>query len=194
MKQSTLLLLFTLLCGGCASSVPVALRDAPEHSPSLGQVSAQPDTFTNVRLRWGGTIVRIENLPQTTRLEIVARPLYKHGRPIGEDSSEGRFIAQFDQFLDPSIYTVGRDITVVGRFRRMEQRELDQMHYNYPLLRVESHHLWPLPVPYEEPHYDPFLYDPFFYDPWYPYVYPYPYYPYYPYYPSYPSRHWQRIH
>ena len=185
-KKSTTLLL-VLMLQGCASSVPVALRDAPESSPSLGQVRTQPETYTNMRLRWGGGIVRIENLPETTRLEIVARPLYKHGEPMPTESSEGRFIAQFDQFLDPSIYTVGREITVVGRFIRMQQRELDQMQYNYPLLRIDSHHLWPLPQPYQEPHYDPFLHDPFFYDPWYPFGYPYPY-------PYIPNRHWQHVH
>ncbi len=179
-----LLLLSAWLLHGCASSTPSALRDAPKQSPRLSQVRAQPDVFVDTRIRWGGTIARIENLPQTTRLEIIARKLYDHGEPTGEDSSEGRFLAQVDRFLDPSIYTPGRSITVVGRFARIEQRQLDQMVYHYPLLRVESHHLWPEPEPYQE------HYDPFFYDPWHPFGYPYPYYPS----PYYPYPHWQHHH
>jgi outer membrane lipoprotein len=170
------LLLLALLLQGCASSIPSALRDAPKQSPALSQVHDQPDAFINMRLRWGGTVVRIENLPQTTRIEIVARPLHENGEPVDQDSSEGRFLAHFDRFLDPSIYTVGRTITVVGRLERIEQRELDQMHYRYPVISVESHHLWPEPEPHQERYYDPFFYDPFFYDPWYPFGYPYPYY------------------
>lgn len=186
MKQSVaLLLLLSALLQGCASAVPAALRDAPKLSPSLGQVRAQPDTYTDMRLRWGGTIVKIENLPQTTRIEIVARQLSSGGEPRSGDSSEGRFIAQFDSFLDPSIYTIGRSLTVVGRFVRLEQREIDQMHYRYPVVRVESHHLWPEQEPVHE-YYDPYWHDPFFYDPWYPFGYPYPYY----YYPqTYPRPH-----
>lgn len=175
--QPLLLVLLALLLAACASNTPRALRDAPEHSPSLGQVHARPDAYINQRLRWGGTIARIENLPQSTRLEIVARRLYDSGKPLDEDSSEGRFLAHIDQFLDPSIYNIGRNITVVGRLERIEERELDKMHYRYPVVSVDSHHLWPEPEPYQEPYYDPFIYDPFFYDPWYPFGYPYPYYP-----------------
>lgn len=169
------ILLMTLLAG--CSSTPTALRDAPRESPLLSQVRAQPEAYVERRLRWGGTIATIENLPQTTRIEVVARRLTRNGEPIQEDRSEGRFLAQFDHFLDPGIYTTGRAITLVGRFVRMEKRQLDQMLYNYPLLRVESYHLWPEPEPYHD-HYDPFWHDPLFYDPWYPFGYPYPYYPY----------------
>jgi hypothetical protein len=48
------------------------------------------------------------------------------------------------------------------------------MHYRYPVVRVESHHLWPEPAPIHH-RYDPYWHDPFFYDPWYPFGYPYPY-------------------
>jgi len=176
-KQSTTLLpllALLILLQGCASKPPAALRDAPAQSPSLSQVRAQPSTHVEMRLRWGGTIARVENLPQTTRIEIVARKLYENGEPIDSDSSDGRFIAQFDQFLDPAIYSAGRSLTVVGRFVRIEPRQLDQMEYRYPLVRVESHHLWPVPDPVEE---YPYRYDPFFYDPWYRFGYPYPYAP-----------------
>ncbi len=176
-----LLLLFTLL-PGCASQPPEALRDAPQESPSLGQVKSQPDSYAEVRLRWGGTIARVENLPQTTRIEIVARKLYSTGEPIASDSSEGRFIAQFDAFLDPAIYAAGRSLTVVGRFVRIEPRQLDKMEYRYPLLRAQSHHLWPEPEPVD-PYYDPYWHDPFFYDPWYPFGYPY-------HYPRWPHHHY----
>ena len=176
-NRYTLLILITLL-GGCASKPPAALRDAPEHSPSLNQVRTQPGSYTETRLRWGGSIARVENLPQTTRIEIVARKLYDTGEPIESDSSEGRFLAQFDQFLDPAIYAAGRNITVVGQFVRIEERELDQMRYRYPLVRVTSHHLWPEPEPVT-PYYDPYWPRPLFYDPWYPFGYPY-HYPYWP--------------
>lgn len=191
-KRATLLcplLLLLALQYGCSATTPAALRDAPKESPALGKVLAQPDTYIETRLRWGGTIVRTENLPQTTRIEVVARRLYNDGEPMHEDSSEGRFIAQFDLFLDPTIYSAGRAITVVGRLATIEERQLDQMHYRYPLLRVESHHLWPEPEPLQQRYgpylNDPFFYDPFFYDPWYPFGYPYPYYPRHRYWPYY---------
>ncbi len=177
------LLAFMALLAGCATSPPTVLRDAPENSPSLNQLRTQPDSYAEVRLSWGGTIARVENLPQTTRIEVVARKLYSTGEPIESDHSEGRFIAQFDQFLDPAIYSAGRAVTVIGRFTRMEHRQLDQMQYRYPLISVESHYLWPVPEPVE-PYYDPYWHDPLFYDPLYPFGYPFGY----PYYYPYPHR------
>ncbi len=169
-----------LLLSACAAHPPEALREAPAQSPSLSQVRAQADAYTDSMVSWGGTIAEIENLQQSTRLEVVARRLSQNGKPVIEDSSEGRFLAHFDSFLDPSIYAVGRSITVVGRLSGIEEREIDKMRYHYPVVAVSSHHLWPEPEPYEYPPYpyDPFFYDPFFYDPWYPFRYPYPYYPY----------------
>jgi outer membrane lipoprotein len=175
-----LILSLTYLLQAC-SSTPAALRDAPELSPSLKQVQQQSDAYIDRRLRWGGTIVQLENLPDSTIIEIVARRLWKNGEPKSEDHSEGRFLARIDRFLDPAIYGSERSITVVGRLQRIEKRQLGQMYYQYPVVTVESHHLWPEPEPCQEC-YDPFLHDPFFYDPWYPFGYPYPYYHRRPYY------------
>ena len=181
MPLPLLLLPVALLLSACAATVPPALRDAPAQSPTLSQVRSDAAHYLDSRVRWGGTIVTIENLQQSSRLEIVARRLYRNGEPIAEESSEGRFIAHFDHFLDPAIYTAGRSITVVGSISGSEERKIDKMHYHYPLVRVSAYHLWPQPEPHQHlppyPYYDQFYYDPFFYDPWYPFRYPYPYHP-----------------
>ncbi len=170
------LILMLILLGGC-STTPEALRDAPAQSPSLGRVQSAPDRYIGERLRWGGTIVAVTNLPQHSLIEIVARPLDDDGEPRESDRSEGRFIARMKGFVEPTIYTSGRSITVVGRLAGMQQQKLDKMEYRYPLIDVASHHLWPEPEPVE--YYDPYWYDPLFYDPWYPYGYPYRHWPYY---------------
>lgn len=169
--------LLLMLLQGCAATTPATLRDAPKQGPSPNQVRAQSEEYLNVPVRWGGTITRVENLPQRTRIEVVARRLHDNGEPRDEDRSEGRFIAEFDNFLDPSIYSTGRTITVFGRISGLEELALGQMRYHYPVLQAISHHLWPEPDPvYPHEHYDPYWYDPYFYDPWYPFRYPYPYY------------------
>jgi len=161
--------LIALLLLGC-SSTPERIRQAPPGAPTLTEVRQQPETHLGARVRWGGTIARVDNRQDETRLEVVLRPLYGDGEPKELDRSEGRFIARLDGFLDPAIYASGRRITVLGKVGGTLEQELGQMRYRYPLVEVETHYLWPQTLERETaPHY----YDPWYYDPWYPW-HPYP--------------------
>lgn len=155
------------------SSVPETIRTPPAENPSLTLVNANPAHYQNSHVRWGGTIARVQNLQDETRIEIVARELAGDGEPRNLDQSEGRFIAVFHTFLDPAIYAIDRNITVVGTISGSSEGQLGGMKYRYPLVEVEHHYLWPKPVPRCD------TCDPF-YDPWYPwYPYPWHHYPYY---------------
>jgi outer membrane lipoprotein len=159
-----------LLLAGC-SSVPEKIRTAPLEAPTLTQVRQAPETHTGSQVRWGGTIARVENRQDETRIEIVARALRGDGEPKQLDSSEGRFIARIRGFLDPAIFAEGRRLTVVGSIDEVVERQLGQMRYRYPLLEVEAYYLWPPPLERTAPD------DPWLYDPWYPWRrYPYYYY------------------
>jgi outer membrane lipoprotein len=165
-------LLMPLLLGlyACTSAVPELVRTAPEGDPSLPLVMSVPERYLNATVRWGGTIAGVHNLAGETRVEIVARELSRNGEPKSYDRSEGRFIAIFSHFLDPVIYAPDRNLTVVGRFSETTVKQLGDMDYRYPVVKVTAHYLWPKPVPRYE------YYDPFFYDPWYPFRYPHPWY------------------
>jgi len=175
MNRLLIPLLIALLVA--CSSVPENIRKAPEQNPSLAQVRADPHQYQSARIRWGGTIAKVQNMQGETRIEIVARALYDDGEPRNIDQSEGRFIALFNTFLDPAIYALDRNLTVVGTLSGTTEGQLGGMTYRYPIVKVEHAYLWPRPVPHCatcDPFYDPF------YDPWYPwYPYPWRHYPYY---------------
>lgn len=178
MKQLLVTVAILLLISGC-SSVPEKIRKAPPDSPSLTLVRQHPGTYEGNQVRWGGTIAEVQNLQDETRIVLVTRELSGDGEPRRLDRSEGRFIAIFKRFLDPAIYAVNRNLTVVGILRGTTEGQLGDMTYHYPLVQVEAYYLWPNPEPRCE-YCDPF-YDPWY--PWYPYNYPYNYpwrrYPYY---------------
>jgi outer membrane lipoprotein len=159
----------------CASQVPAPIRTAPPAAPSLTEVRGDIDRFVGQAVRWGGTVAAVENRAQETFVEIVARELGSDGRPVDGDSSEGRFLARVGVFLDPAVYTEGRQVTVSGVVEGTMTRPIGDFAYRYPVVRTEMVYLWePLP---ERP---PYYYDPWWlYDPWYPY--PWRYRPYYPY-------------
>jgi outer membrane lipoprotein len=174
MPHSLIIITLLLVLSGC-SSVPEKIREAPPEAPSLTLVRQSPGAYDGAQIRWGGTIAEVRNLQNETQIVIVTRALSGDGEPRKLDSSEGRFIAVFNTFLDPAIYAVDRNLTVAGTLSGSTEEPLGAMQYRYPIVQVQTHYLWPKPEPYCE-HCDPF-YDPWY--PWYPYHYPWRRYPYY---------------
>lgn len=166
-----------LMLAACSSFVPPEIKQPLPGSPDITQVRANAEAYLSQQVRWGGVILDIENKGESSELSIVAFPLNEDGEPQVSDQSSGRFIAVVDTFLEPLVYSRDRVITVKGNLLRTETRVVDEFPYQYPVVQVAFHYLWPVQ---EEPDYSD--YPPYWYDPWYPY-YPY-YYPYYaPYYP-----------
>jgi outer membrane lipoprotein len=165
MRWLSLLLIASALVG-CASNLPEPIREPPEEDLALSVVRQQPDRFIGRRVRWGGTIAGIDNRAEETCLEVVGRDLQSSGKPVVQDSSEGRFLACVSRFLDPMIYSSGRLVTVAGTVEAVERRPVGDYPYEYPVVQVQSLHLWQ-PEP-ERLRYEP---DPFWYDPFWPWPY-----------------------
>ncbi len=160
-------LAYTLACAlllyGCASNIPEQIKQATTSNVTPLEARQQAQTFTGQNVRWGGEIITIENKPDHTQIVVLSRPLDKDGEPQGTQKHHGRFIAQVQGFVEPSLYAAGREITVVGTYTQTVDRMIGEYPYRYPLVMVEHLHLWPVPV---DPGPD-YWYDPW-YDPWYP--------------------------
>ena len=105
-RTAGLALLMATVSVGCVTSAPLA----PESDVTLSKLTVEEARQTSLAapqtVRWGGTIVGIANTADNkTQVEIVSRPLQRSGRPINDDRTDGRFIAEFSDFLDPEIYT-----------------------------------------------------------------------------------------
>ncbi|MFW2374883.1 MAG: Slp family lipoprotein [Gammaproteobacteria bacterium] len=164
------ILLMTLVA--CTSQVPQIIKTAPANNPQLQQVVDDPDKHLAQQVRWGGVILNTKNLQQSTRLTILAIALNDDGEPKTNGSSWGRFIANFSEFLEPSVYANGRMITIVGNIQNLETLKVGEYPYPHPVVRVTAHYLWPQPPASVNHDWPPFWYDPWYY----PYPYPYPYY------------------
>lgn len=177
MKLVPLLLLAALL-HGCAQ-IPKAIREPQPLPLSLAQARQAEALPIGTTVRWGGTIAAVEHRENATYVEIVERPLNDTGRPLTTDRTRGRFLARFDQFLDPAVYREGRRITVLGTLVDRVTGKIGQFDYAYPVVEAKGFVLWaPEENPNPRPYYDPFWPGPFGYDPWYPWYHPF-YRPYY---------------
>jgi outer membrane lipoprotein len=174
MRLSSILGALVLL-SGCYGHIPVEIRDPAPDNPRLPEVRQDARSFIGRPVRWGGAIVKVDNLENETWIELVAKGLGDYGRPRDVDESDGRFIARVPGFLDPAIYREGREVTVYGRIEAGIERSIGEKRYSYPLVVVETLYLWP---DFEERRY---AYDPYYFFPYY-YPAPYPYHGYYGYY------------
>jgi outer membrane lipoprotein len=147
------------------------IRHSPPEQPTLQEAQAEPQRFRHTRVRWGGVIVAVDNLSQSTLVEILAKPLESDGRPYG-DQGDGRFIARFPGFIDPMRYPKDRSLTVTGTLSAGMNRSIGEFSYHYPIVDVVAHHLWPKPVSHPP---SPYLWDPYPWRPFHHYPYPHPY-------------------
>lgn len=174
-KRFKIIIFFTfilsILLTGCATTIPKPIDEEIDNIPALNLVRQDVKLYIGHRVRWGGVIANVINEKNTTIIEIVDHTLNKEGRPIETDQTLGRFLAKFQGFLDPVVYAIGREITVVGTINKETKQLIHQYEYTYPQVIVDSFVLWQQIEPRPD-----YYYYPYWYDPWYP---PYGYYPYY---------------
>ena len=165
------LLAAVVLVTGCASPTPELVRTPIPGAPEIQRVRQDIAAFAGSRVRWGGTIAAVENQPNESLVEVVARPLERDGRPRVTDATGGRFLARVAGFLDPAIYSEGRQFTVTGVVDGAVSRPIGEYPYQYPVVRAEAHYLWE-PEPVLPPYPYPYYYGPPWYDPWCPFGWP----------------------
>ena len=92
----------------------------------------------------GGVIVGLENLKQSTELQIIAYPLARNGRPDTDEPPVGRFIAVSAGYLESGDYARGRQVTVTGEIDRLREGKSGSGGLSLPVLLTQKIQLWPL--------------------------------------------------
>ena len=161
----SLVLMFTINLAGCISLTPESLTENIK-PVDLNAARDNPDQYRDRRVKLAGEIVSLDSLKDSTVIEVVSRDMSRSGRPIVDsDNTQGRFLAVFRGFLDPANYSEGREITVIGLLSGIREQPIGDYLYQYPVVTVESHHLWkklPASSRYDDVNF-------WFYGPWYGY-------------------------
>jgi outer membrane lipoprotein len=193
MKTSRVIFLFLIVAffSGCAASVisEEALKDI-DRNMNLATVQSDPQAHVGRKVLWGGIIISTKNLPDHTRIEVLAKELTYMDMPeLYDRSSQGRFIILAPGFYDKLVYKPGLGITVAGVIKGTETIKIEELSYPYILISpIEMRtfgideepdyydHLYWRDYPYYGPYgpYPPYLYDPYdpFFDPYFGPYYP----------------------
>lgn len=109
-----------------------------------GQISSSPGNFTGAEVIWGGEVIGVQNLPNQTRIEILAYPLDASQRPRMKQSATGRFMAELPGFVEPMNFPRGALVTLRGQFTGTQAEHVGDARYLYPtvLVRDGDLHRW----------------------------------------------------
>jgi outer membrane lipoprotein len=141
MKFSTgILLILGLLLTACATTPP-AIRQAPPGDLQLGEARDDVSAHRGTPVRWGGVIVSVENKDNETWIEVLEHKLSRFGEPKRYSPSAGRFLIRVSRFLDPLLYTKGREITVIGILEGEAERSIGKQPYSFPVVKADEHYL-----------------------------------------------------
>ncbi len=167
-KGMGLLLLALILIGAC-SPFSQSLRREADPSIVFKDVLKAPERFTGRTVLWGGIIIETQNRKGETLIQVLQTELDASDQPENPDVSSGRFIIRHEGFLDPAVYSKGRQITAIGTIVGKEDKPIGDLHYVYPVIKAKALKLWERPVRARHPY--PYWPYPQFWEPtpWPPY-------------------------
>ncbi|CUS48590.1 MAG: starvation-inducible outer membrane lipoprotein Slp [Idiomarinaceae bacterium HL-53] len=131
-----------MLLSGCASRLPEELRSDEKQLVSFPQLLQEPETHVGSPTRLGGLIANVQNLNESSVIEVVQFELNGYGRPHITEESPGRFRIRVNGFIDPEIYKQGREVSVFGLFSGLEAGEIGEFDYAFPVIESEGLKLW----------------------------------------------------
>lgn len=123
-------------------TLPSVIRQAPTGDLQLAQARDNIRAYTGTPVRWGGTIVAVENEDRGIRIEVQEHQLDSHGQPQPDSATGNRFIARASVPFDPEIYAEGQEITIAGSLIGAGEGLKDQQRSMLPLVEAKQHYVW----------------------------------------------------
>jgi outer membrane lipoprotein len=127
------------LLAGCAGSGCYATAGNPSITPAT--VSTAGNHIGDL-VQWGGTLLEVRHLRDSTELEVAAHPLDGCGRPRQGSGRIGHFIIEYPGFLETVDYQTGRGVSAIGRIAGIRTAHLQGVDSGLPILESYEIHLW----------------------------------------------------
>jgi len=134
---------FIMLVMGCAAGISQQSRSKVMYNGSFSALQKTPDVYKGEVIILGGRIIETKASSPLSELTVLQLALGSSGRPENLDQSEGRFIVQTNQLLDPAVYQKDMLLTVVGTLKGSKVLSIGGFEYTYPLVELIEIKLWP---------------------------------------------------
>ena len=134
---------FIMIVTGCAPGISQQSRSKVTYTGSFSALQKTPDVYNGKVIMLGGRIIEAKTSPTLSELYVLQLALGASDRPVNSDQSEGRFIVQTKQFLDPAVHQKDMLLTVVGTLKGSKVLPIGGFEYAYLLLEPIEIKLWP---------------------------------------------------
>lgn len=150
----------------CAPVISKQIREQVRPDLTFGEVLNDPERCKGQMIILSGIIIETENTKEGTLLQILQRPAGFRGKPKDVDETGGRFLALDSRYLDVTVFSKGRAVTIAGEVQGKRTLSLGEIEYTYPLIYVKEIYLWPIEKSYPDRYY---YYDYWWWRGYYPY-------------------------
>lgn len=137
-----MMLIMSIIAASCAGGISRQARSQVTYFGDFSDLRQQPERFTGAIVILGGKVIETRVAEGVTELEILHLMLSNSDRPKDNDQSQGRYLVQTSQFIDPVLYPEGTLITVVGRNQGGKTGVIGAMPYTYPLVELIEMKKW----------------------------------------------------
>ena len=140
-KSLMLILSITLLslATGCAS---VKFDTGDRQVLKITPAQALNEARDHDAVIWGGRIVAVRNLQDTTEIEVLSYPLSNGHVPKIYRAPGSRFLAIYPGYLEPLDYAPGRYVSLFGELQGETELMAGEHKLLAPVMQVEQVHLW----------------------------------------------------
>jgi outer membrane lipoprotein len=128
---------------GCASGISQQSRSKVTYTGTFSALQKTPDAYKGEVIMFGGRIIETKASSPLSELIVLQLALGSSGQPVDPDQSEGRFIVQSKQLLDPAVYQKDMLLTIAGTLKGSKLLSIGGFKYNYPLIELIEIKLWP---------------------------------------------------
>jgi outer membrane lipoprotein len=163
MKMIVLLFGCMILFQGCGYPISKDLVEKSDKIITFEMLQADPDQYKGKLVILGGSIAAVTALEEGSLIDVDQLPLDYWGKPIRTKKASGRFLVYTPVYLNPLIYTPGREITVAGEIQGTSLKlpgKMEPTSYSDPVLVSKELKLWPKARSPQEPTWWDPLYDP----------------------------------
>lgn len=140
-----------LALAACATAPPVLTPSAVPVAAMPYEVAATPERYSDDTVLWGGMILAVSNLADSTEVTILGYPLDRAQRPVPRAATQGRFILVLPGYVERHDYPDGLFLTATGALAGTRVGRVDEADYVYPLVRAEHVHRWPSGYQFDQP-------------------------------------------
>ena len=133
----------TFIVMGCTVGISQQARSKVTYSGSFSALQKTPDVYKGEVVMLGGRIIEAKASSPLSELTVLQLAIGTSDRPKNSDKSEGRFIIQSKQLLDPAIYEKDMLVTVVGTVKGSKVLPIGDLKYTYPIVEPIEIKLWP---------------------------------------------------